>query len=78
MDLDEAVPQFTVLSNAQLQMITLGTYQLKQAKSYTREHLSEEGKYKIDVHNLAPGLLRLLQSDTSVGLSIQMKKSVNR
>ena len=59
MDSDEAVPQFPVLLNAQMQMITFGTYQLKQAKSYTREHLSEDGEYKIDVHNLVPGLLRV-------------------
>ena len=57
LDSDEAVPEFPVLSKAQLQMITFGTYQLKQAKSYTREHQSEDGEYKIDVHNLAPGLL---------------------
>ena len=59
LDSEEAVPQFPVLTKDELQMITFGTYQLKQAKSYTREHQSEDGEYKIDVHNLAPGLLRI-------------------
>ena len=59
LDSDEAVPEFPVLSDCQLQMITFGTYQLKQAKSYSREHKSDDGEYKIDVHNLAPGLLRV-------------------
>ena len=59
LDSEEAVPQFPVLTKVDLQMITFGTYQLKQAKSYTREHQSEDGEYKIDVHNLAPGLLRI-------------------
>ena len=59
LDSNEAVPEFPVLSKTQLQMTTFGTYQLKQAKSYTREHQSEDGEYKIDVHNLAPGLLRV-------------------
>ena len=58
LDSNEAVPQFPVLSKAQLEMLTFGTYQLKQAKSYTKEHLSEDGDYKIDVHHQAPGLLR--------------------
>ena len=59
LDSEEAVPEFPVLSKVQLEMITFGTYQLKQAKSYTKEHLSEDGEYKIDVHHLAPGLLRV-------------------
>ena len=40
-------------------MLTFRTYQLKQAKSYTREHLSDDGEYTINVHNQAPGLLRI-------------------
>ena len=59
LDAQEAIPDFSVLSKAQLQMLTFGTYQLKQAKSYTSEHLSEDGDYNINVHNQAPGLLRV-------------------
>lgn len=59
LDSDEAVPQFPVLTKVDLQMITFGTYQQKQAISYTREHQSEDGEYKIDVHNLATDLLRI-------------------
>ena len=58
-DANEAVPEFPVLSKEQLHMLTFGTYKLKQAKSYTREHLSDDGEYTINVHNQAPGLLRI-------------------
>ena len=47
-----------MLSPQQLSDLTFGTYQLKQANSYTREHLSEDGEYSIDIHIQAPGLLR--------------------
>ena len=59
LEANEAVPEFPVLSKAELQMLTFGTYQLKQAKSYTREHLSNDGDYNINIHNQAPGLLRI-------------------
>ena len=59
LDAHEAVPDFPVLSKAQLHMLTFGTYQLKQAKAYTREHLSSDGDYTINIHNQAPGLLRV-------------------
>ena len=54
-----AVPEFPVLSMAELQLLTFGTYQLKHAKSYSREHLSDDGDYTINIHNQAPGLLRI-------------------
>ena len=38
--------------------LTFGSYQLKQAKFYTKEHMSEEGNYNIDVHAQAPGMPR--------------------
>ena len=59
LDSEEAVPEFPVLSKVQLEMITFGTYKLKQSKFYTKEHLSEDGEYTHDVHHLAPGLLRV-------------------
>lgn len=58
MDAQDAVPDFPSLCIQQLQDMTYGTYQLKQAKSYTREHMSEDGEYSIDVHLHAPGLMR--------------------
>ena len=58
MDAKDAVPDFPQMSIKQLQEITFGTYQLKQAKSYTREHTNEDGEYSIDIHLQAPGLLR--------------------
>lgn len=59
LDSNEAVPDFPKLSLSDLQELTFGTYQLKQAKSYAKEHKSEEGDYTIDVHSKAPGLLRV-------------------
>ena len=58
LDSEEAVPEFPKLTQADLRALTFGTYQLKQAKSYTKEHMSEEGDYDIEVHNQAPGMLR--------------------
>lgn len=40
---------FPVLSDIDLKQIALGTYQLKQAKSYFAEHVSQNGKYIIEV-----------------------------
>ena len=42
---EEALEDFPKLSDSQLQDLTLGIYQIKQAKSYTQEHMSAEGKY---------------------------------
>jgi hypothetical protein len=39
---------FPKLSNEDLKDLTLGVYQLKQARSYTREHLNEEGLYEFE------------------------------
>ena len=58
LDSEEAVPEFPRLTLVDLQTLTFGTYQVKQAKSYTKEHMSEEGDYDIEVHNQAPGMLR--------------------
>ena len=58
LDSVEAVPGFPRVTLADLQVLNFGSYQLKQAKSYTKEHMSEEADYDIDVHAQAPGMLR--------------------
>ena len=58
LDSDDAVPEFLKLTQSDLRALTFGTYKLTQAKSYTKEHMSNEGDYDIEVHNKAPGLLR--------------------
>lgn len=38
--------------------ITLGTYQLKQARHYSEEHINQEGLFEVFVHRAAPDLIR--------------------
>ena len=59
MDDHAAAPDFPVLSEEYLSSLTLGTYQLKQARCYTLEHLSENCDYKIEIHPEAEDLLRV-------------------
>ncbi|CAC5404606.1 unnamed protein product [Mytilus coruscus] len=39
--------EFPRLNEEELRNLTLGTYQLKMAKSYTEEHFDSEGKYEV-------------------------------
>jgi len=45
LDVLEAATDFPCLFEEELRCITIGVYQLKQVKSYTNEHLNEEGNY---------------------------------
>ncbi|CAF4576898.1 unnamed protein product [Rotaria sp. Silwood2] len=54
----DSVANFPKMSFDELQELTLGTYQLKQARSYTTEHLSEDGAYLVKVTNQRQNLLR--------------------
>ena len=56
---EEALEDLSKLSDSQLQDLTLGIYQIKQAKSYAQEHMSEEGKYEFNVHKEEAGLIRV-------------------
>lgn len=56
---DDALEDFPKLSEDHLRDITLGVYQLKQAKSYTQEHLSEDGKYEFSIHKEDDSLIRV-------------------
>jgi hypothetical protein len=53
-----SVDNFPKMSFDELQELTLGTYQLKQARSYTTEHLSEDGAYLVKITNQKQDLLR--------------------
>ena len=61
MSLDEmaAMPTFQLLSLSYFCSRACGIYQLQQAKSYKREHLTATGEYRIDVHKDADDLIRV-------------------
>ncbi|XP_033732853.1 uncharacterized protein LOC117322192 [Pecten maximus] len=49
---------FPSMSEEELRNLTIGVYQLKLARSYTHEHLAEDGEYVIMVNDGTAGLLR--------------------
>ena len=50
---------FPKLSEDELRDLTLGVYQIKQAKSYTQEHLNTDGKYEFSINKEDTGMIRL-------------------
>ena len=50
---------FPKLSHSHLRDLTLGIYQIKQAKSYTQEHVSAKGKYEFNIHKEEAGLIHV-------------------
>ena len=50
---------FPKLSEDELCDLTLSVYQIKQAKSYTQEHLTTDGKYEFSIHKEDTGLIRI-------------------
>ena len=67
MDANEAVPSFPTLSMDYLYNLTLGTYQLKQARHYTDEHFNHDGDYQVDLHSDAPDFVRARIQSRHVG-----------
>ena len=65
--MDGADVTFPKLEEQSLRDITLGVYQLKLPKSYTQEHLDEDGNYEIMINNHMDGTLhaRLQSRHTS-------------
>lgn len=49
---------FPILTEDFIRSLTFGVYQLKQAKSYTREHLDENGDYTFEVFQLQAKIIR--------------------
>ncbi|XP_062580526.1 uncharacterized protein LOC134242456 [Saccostrea cucullata] len=54
----DCLQNFPRLTEIDLRTLTLGVYQITQAKSYTQEHLSPDGTYSISIHKDDAGLLR--------------------
>jgi len=58
-----SIRDFPRLTLEDLHRITIGIYQIKQAASYTREHMAEDGNYVLYVHKQEADILRVkLQS----------------
>lgn len=49
-DASGVAPEFPQLSEEEIREITLGTYQVKMAKSYTNAYINEDGNYGIHVN----------------------------
>lgn len=58
------IPDFPKLSLEELSDLTLGVYQLKQAHSYTNEHMGDTGLYKLYYVKEQPNILRLMLQST--------------
>lgn len=59
MDAADALEDFPILTEEELSNITLGVYQLKMAKSYSKEHFAEDGSYDILYNNEIVDVLRV-------------------
>ena len=71
--MDGADVSFPVLKEQSLRDITLGVYQLKLAKSYTQEHLDDDGSYEILINSDINGTLHArLQSRHTSSLKYQL------
>jgi hypothetical protein len=57
-DADDVAPEFPKLSEEEIRGITLGTYQVKMAKSYTKEHFQEDGSFEIHVSEENENIIR--------------------
>ena len=56
---EDSLHDFPRLTLDKLRYITLGVYQLKQAESYTNEHLSDKGMYTLFSHKEDENILRV-------------------
>ena len=54
---DTKLDNFPELTEDELRYLTMGMYQLKQAKSYTDDHFDEKGSYEIMAHKEKDGVL---------------------
>ena len=55
---DEKLENFPEMTEDELRDLTMGIYQLKQAKSYTDEHFDDNGSYEIMAHKEEDGVLK--------------------
>ena len=54
---ESTVPQFPTISKEELQLITLGPYQIKMTGYYAEEHMDVHSDYKIFVHLEDPSFI---------------------
>ena len=52
------MPDFPQLNETELRDLTMGVYQIRQAKFYTKEHQTKSGKYEIFVNREEDGVLK--------------------
>ena len=57
MDVSE-MPDFLQPNENELRDLTMGVYQIRQAKCYSKEHQTETGKYKIFVNKEQDGVIK--------------------
>lgn len=57
--INENALNFPILTEDYIREITFGVYQLKQAKSYSREHLNQDGSYTFEFIKEKPNLIRV-------------------
>ena len=50
---------FPILTEEYIRNLTFGIYQLKQAKSYTHEHLDDDGQYEFEFINYETNLIKV-------------------
>ncbi|CAF5053529.1 unnamed protein product, partial [Rotaria sp. Silwood1] len=58
MNATNSMPNFPRMNFDELQELTLGVYQLKQARAYITEHMTSEGAYSVKITDQRQDLLR--------------------
>ncbi|XP_051159163.1 uncharacterized protein LOC127280299 [Leptopilina boulardi] len=56
---DTVLTDFPKLTLDELTLLMLGVYQIKQARSYTDEHLSDDGLYSLFIHRQERSIIRV-------------------
>lgn len=54
----DVIKDFPTLSVQDLEMLTLGVYQLSLAKEYTKKHMNEDSEFEIQLNSETSGVLR--------------------
>ena len=58
LDASDAIPDFPKPSLGDLTQMNIGTYQIKQSKSYVLEHMSDDGSFRVRVANDRADMIR--------------------
>lgn len=76
-DINECDIEFPLIDEDDLKLISLGSYQIKQSKSYYAEHVKVDGNYKIQVCKLTDSL-ELSKYNVLVGCPLLLRARVIR